>query len=90
MSVQLGTVTLYSVYASTCRFTERAVLHFVAGHFMVYYTEPVAHMSPVGSLPLDRYLRYVENPLKSRFPLDRYHCSTINIVTIQIQIHYDV
>ena len=52
MSVQLGTVTLCSVYASTCRFTERAVLHFVKGHFMVYYTEPVAHMSPVGSLPL--------------------------------------
>ena len=52
MSVQLGTMTLCSVYASMCRFTERGVLHFVTGHFMVYYTEPVAHMSPVGSLPL--------------------------------------
>ena len=49
MSVQLGTVTLCSVYASTFRFTERAVLYFITGHFMMYYTEPVhvAHMSPV-------------------------------------------
>ena len=42
MSIQLG----------TCRFSERAVLRFIAGHFIVCYiryTEPVA---PVGSLPL--------------------------------------
>ena len=43
-----------SVYTSTCRFAERAVLRFVTGHFIAYikYTEPVAHTSPVGSLPL--------------------------------------
>ena len=44
-----------SAYTSTCSFAERAVLRFVTGYFIVYYiryTEPVAHISPVGSLPL--------------------------------------
>ena len=51
-----GTFLYSSVYTSTCRFAERAVLRFFRDRFTLcvhHYTEPVAHWPPpVGSLPL--------------------------------------
>ena len=41
-----GTFLYSSVYTSTCRFAERAVLHFFRDRFTLcvhHYTEPVAH-----------------------------------------------
>ena len=40
----------------------------------------------VADSPTFHVFWYVENPLKSHFSLDRYHCSTIDII-VTIQIH---